>query len=266
MFGPVSPYGARVSPFLRQASATEVAIGPGRPFIITLIDKEEEVDEGVFGTKAFTNDSRKITKGIEEQIMVLVPTNIKFSFSLSFVFLEARQQFALLNAHLQMQPFLLLLVSIGVCNAFRLHEAQKFKHSLSAAKTSKREVQFRELMDGIVQHSDEEIELIKSKRNRAIFNGAKAASQNERVVDAFIVLYEDLAPLRIAGNMIFSYLTAQISAAVEEFEKDNKQLIGSMSAGTIKLGRAGELAKCASLGEDLSDGSREMAADVNSYY
>jgi len=142
-----------------------------------------------------------------------------------------------------MQPFLLLLVSIGVCNAFRLHEAQKYKLSLSAAKTSKREVQFRELMDGIVQHSDEEIELIKSKRNRAIFNGAKAASQNERVVDAFIVLYEDLAPLRIAGNMIFSYLTAQISAAVEEFEKDNKQLIGSMSAGTIKLGRAGELAK-----------------------
>ncbi|GMI58068.1 hypothetical protein ScalyP_jg6014 [Parmales sp. scaly parma] len=138
-----------------------------------------------------------------------------------------------------MQPFLLLLVSIGVCNAFRLHEAmQKYKLSLSAAKTSKREVQFRELMDGIVQHSDEEIELIKSKRNRAIFNGAKAASQNERVVDAFIVLYEDLAPLRIAGNMIFSYLTAQISAAVEEFEKDNKQLIGSMSAGTIKLGRA----------------------------
>ena len=266
MFGPVSPYGARVSPFLRQASATEVAIGPGRPFIITLIDKEEEVDEGVFGTKAFTNDSRKITKGIEEQIMVLVPHKYKIQFFCVFCIFRSRQQFALLNAHLQMQPFLLLLVSIGVCNAFRLHAAQKYKLSLSAAKTSKREVQFRELMDGIVQHSDEEIELIKSKRNRAIFNGAKAASQNERVVDAFIVLYEDLAPLRIAGNMIFSYLTAQISAAVEEFEKDNKQLIGSMSAGTIKLGRAGELAKCASLGEDLSDGSREMAADVNSYY
>ena len=41
----------------------------------------------------------------------------------------------------------------------------------------------------------------------ALFSGARAASSSAAVVRAFTVLYEDMPPLRMSGNMIFSYLT-----------------------------------------------------------
>jgi len=70
-------------------------------------------------------------------------------------------------------------------------------------------------MTDLTKYSDSEMEAIRSSRVRSIMYGAKAASMNPKVVDAFVVLYEDLAPLRIAGNMIFNYLTSNIAKSIE---------------------------------------------------
>ena len=86
---------------------------------------------------------------------------------------------------------------------------------LVTLNASKREQKFRSLMTDLTKYSDSEMEAIRSSRVRSIMYGAKAASMNPKVVDAFVVLYEDLAPLRIAGNMIFNYLTSNIAKSIE---------------------------------------------------
>ena len=94
----------------------------------------------------------------------------------------------------------------------------KPKNRLREKMTQAREEKFLHLMTELTSYSDSEINTIRSSRNRAIFKGAKAAAKNPEVVDAFVVLYEDLSPLRIAGNMIFNYLTSQISKSIERFD------------------------------------------------
>jgi len=157
-----------------------------------------------------------------------------------------------------MQSLLLLLLA-STTLAFRTHTLHQHiparpslpnttapRPRISLFAMSERESQFRGLMDDLTKYSPSEISTIRSARNRAIFSGAKAAANNPRVVDAFIVLYEDLSPLRIAGNMIFNYLTARITKSIEQFDSENSvQIIRDSSdetddtlRGTIRLGKA----------------------------
>ena len=129
-------------------------------------------------------------------------------------------------------------LSLRVALPFR----SRYPTNLFATK-SKREEKFLHLMTELTSYSDSEINTIRSSRNRAIFKGAKAAAKNPEVVDAFVVLYEDLSPLRIAGNMIFNYLTSQISKSIERFDAENSAIVetmlkgGEFSRGTITLGK-----------------------------
>jgi hypothetical protein len=59
---------------------------------------------------------------------------------------------------------------------------------------------------------------IDDERKRVLLTGVSAAASNEAVRQAFICVYEDLGPARVAGDMIFSDLSkaAAAAAAVEQ--------------------------------------------------
>jgi hypothetical protein len=60
-------------------------------------------------------------------------------------------------------------------------------------------------------HSAADINLVASPRFRGLLSGTSAAINNQEVMVAFKVLYEDLGPVRVAGDLIFSKLEREVT-------------------------------------------------------
>lgn len=60
-------------------------------------------------------------------------------------------------------------------------------------------------------HSAAEINLVASPRYRGLLTGTSAAINDEKVTGAFKVLYEDLGPVRVAGDLMFSKLEREVA-------------------------------------------------------
>lgn len=73
-------------------------------------------------------------------------------------------------------------------------------------RMSRLEIEFREMLEGILYTADE-MEAIVNPRMKAIYEGVAASYYEPAVYRAFEVLYEDYAPLRIAGRMVYGRLT-----------------------------------------------------------
>ena len=65
---------------------------------------------------------------------------------------------------------------------------------------------FEAMLSDFRQYSDADINLVMSPRYRGLLSGTSAAINDEKVTLAFKVLYEDLGPVRMAGDLIFSKL------------------------------------------------------------
>jgi hypothetical protein len=60
-------------------------------------------------------------------------------------------------------------------------------------------------------HSSADINLVTSLRIRSLLTGTSAAINDEKVTEAFRVLYEDLGPVRVAGDLMFSKLERELA-------------------------------------------------------
>ena len=79
-------------------------------------------------------------------------------------------------------------------------------------------------------HSEADLNLVTSPRMRGLLTGVKAAIQDPQVTRAFEVLYEDLGPVRVAGDIMFAKL-----------EREVAQSKATAAAGTVRaLGRTDE--------------------------
>ena len=65
---------------------------------------------------------------------------------------------------------------------------------------------------------------LSSPSTSQLFAGARSASSCPEVVRAFTVLYEDVPPLRISGNMIFSYLSRLAEKSKAKVDLERKEL------------------------------------------
>jgi hypothetical protein len=52
------------------------------------------------------------------------------------------------------------------------------------------------------------IQVIDDPKMRTLFRGVAAAAQDRQVKNAFAIVYQDLGPVRIAGDLIFNQLKA----------------------------------------------------------
>lgn len=88
---------------------------------------------------------------------------------------------------------------------------------------TKLEIEFRELLEGIL-YTSQEIQAITNHRLRAIYEGIAASYYEPSVYRAFEVLYEDYAPLRIAGRIVYRKLKDNMEKS-QHYQRDQIQSV-----------------------------------------
>lgn len=76
---------------------------------------------------------------------------------------------------------------------------------------SKAGKRFEIMLSDFREHSEADINLVPSPRYRGLLTGTSAAINDPKVTRAFKVLYEDLGPVRVAGDLLFSKLNGELS-------------------------------------------------------
>uniref|UniRef100_A0A6U3VR31 Uncharacterized protein n=1 Tax=Ditylum brightwellii TaxID=49249 RepID=A0A6U3VR31_9STRA len=91
---------------------------------------------------------------------------------------------------------------------------------------SKAGARFDAMLADFRRHSPADINLVPSLRFRGLLTGVSAAINDEKVSEAFRVLYEDLGPVRVGGDLIFSKLEREIAKTKGTDAADNVRALG----------------------------------------
>lgn len=67
--------------------------------------------------------------------------------------------------------------------------------------------------------SDRVLSFIKTPQERMLLQGVRASLEEPAVLEAFTILYEDVAPVRLAGDLIFKTLNQRVSEASSNEQK-----------------------------------------------
>jgi hypothetical protein len=89
----------------------------------------------------------------------------------------------------------------------------------------KLEQEFRDMLIDFSQFSKRDIRAVKNPRLRALFEGVAASYSLPEVYRAFEVLFEDYAPLRIAGRLIYGKLKQVMLAAKNEAQQEVDEIV-----------------------------------------
>ena len=99
----------------------------------------------------------------------------------------------------------------------------KFIVIFSAAQASalvttadKHAIRFRAMLENFSAHDRTAIDNVKDARLREQLHSVHAAIEDEKVVEAFCILYEDLPPLRVGGDLLFRRLTDAVHRSAQE--------------------------------------------------
>jgi hypothetical protein len=105
---------------------------------------------------------------------------------------------------------------------------------------NKLELEFREMLLDFSQFTPRDIRAVQNPRMRAVFEGVAASYGLPEVYRAFEVLFEDVAPLRIAGRLIYGKLKQTMLEAQAERQRDVKRVIAStgLSEDEVEANRA----------------------------
>jgi len=79
---------------------------------------------------------------------------------------------------------------------------------------NKYELRFDRMIDELTL-SPEAVECIDSTKQRKLFRGVLAGTADPQIRNAFGIVYRDLAPIRVAGDLLFGQLSAVASEASE---------------------------------------------------
>lgn len=80
-----------------------------------------------------------------------------------------------------------------------------------AQPETKKGKRFESMLTDFRLHSEADINLVESARYRGLLTGTSAAINDPKVTLAFKVLYEDIGPVRVAGDLIFSKLERELA-------------------------------------------------------
>lgn len=82
--------------------------------------------------------------------------------------------------------------------------------SVDGTTASKAGIRFDAMLADFRRHTPADINLVPSLRFRGLLTGTSAAINDKKVTEAFRVLYEDLGPVRVAGDLMFSKLDREL--------------------------------------------------------
>jgi hypothetical protein len=105
--------------------------------------------------------------------------------------------------------------------------------STTDSKPSKATLRFDAMLDVFRAHSAADIDLVTSPRFRGLLRGASAAINNQLLTRAFQVLYEDLGPVRVAGDLIFSKLEREVAKTKASTTTLNVRALGRDDACVV---------------------------------
>ena len=94
-----------------------------------------------------------------------------------------------------MQPLLTLAMLLGLLSLSALAPPPLTKSDRRAAK-------FREMLASVTL-TDERLAMLDDAGLRTLLAGVQGAAELPLVVDAFTIVYSDVAPVRLAGDLIF---------------------------------------------------------------
>ena len=119
---------------------------------------------------------------------------------------------------------------------------------------TKLELEFRELLQAML-FTPQEMSSITNPRLRAIYEGVAASYWEPAVYRAFEVLYEDYAPLRLAGRIIHGKLQ-EIMKESKQYQQHQLQRVVQKTGYELE-----DVAKCWEYFAELA-GDRELSSDV----
>eukprot|EP00547_Thalassionema_nitzschioides_P009271 CAMPEP_0194227712 /NCGR_PEP_ID=MMETSP0156-20130528/43001_1 /TAXON_ID=33649 /ORGANISM="Thalassionema nitzschioides, Strain L26-B" /LENGTH=344 /DNA_ID=CAMNT_0038960205 /DNA_START=39 /DNA_END=1073 /DNA_ORIENTATION=- len=97
----------------------------------------------------------------------------------------------------------------------RLPTLLKADNDANSVTTSKAGLRFDAMLDDFRGYSAADINLVESPRYRGLLKGTSAAINDKTITEAFKVLYEDLGPVRVAGDLIFKKLGRKVASSKE---------------------------------------------------
>ncbi|KAL1498705.1 hypothetical protein AB1Y20_014016 [Prymnesium parvum] len=96
----------------------------------------------------------------------------------------------------------------------------------ASAGVSQATQRYESMLARFREHSAADIELVSSPRHRALLRGASAAIDDEAISAAFRVLYEDIGPVRVAGDLIFQKIDGVVSQSKRTSEAASVRALG----------------------------------------
>jgi hypothetical protein len=90
------------------------------------------------------------------------------------------------------------------------------------------EQEFRDMLTDFAQFTPRDIRAVRNPRMRALYEGVAASYSLPEVYRAFQVLFEDYAPLRIAGRLIYG----KLKQAMVEAQRERRMEVEAVAAST----------------------------------
>jgi len=105
------------------------------------------------------------------------------------------------------------MLSVGVQTVHRSSLlAGRSRIIVEMAEPNARQIRFDQMIESCTLPGAA-LHCVDDRRIRTLLNGVNAAVENEKVYDAFKIVYEDLGPVRLAGDLVFRTLAKEASAA-----------------------------------------------------
>jgi len=99
-----------------------------------------------------------------------------------------------------------------------------------SGSVNKHEIKFDRMINDLTL-SPEAIECIDSTKQRLIFRGVAAGVVEPQVRNAFCIVYRDLAPIRVAGDLIFR----QLSAVAQEASQRDDGIVETNATDLVSM-------------------------------
>ena len=96
-------------------------------------------------------------------------------------------------------------------------------------KSDRRAAKFREMLASVTL-TDERLAMLDDAGLRTLLAGVQGAAELPLVVDAFTIVYSDVAPVRLAGDLIFRSIAKRVRGADDAATKLSRELAAAIDA------------------------------------
>ena len=94
---------------------------------------------------------------------------------------------------------------------------------------------FMKMVQKITSYSDAQVECVNEERIRALLRGVRCATDTSEVLASFSILYEDYAPIRCAGKILFDALDRKVIRASQTLREVRERIPENIGGSEEKI-------------------------------